>query len=48
MTQDLVKAIHIAITKAVWIATFQLFYYCHYCTGIQIVTLNEKISHVLQ
>jgi len=31
--QDLIKAIHIATTKAVRIETFQLFYYCHYCIG---------------
>jgi len=52
MMQDLVKATHIATTKAVWIAMFQLF---HYSIGrklnlilkFKVATLNEKISHSL-
>jgi len=46
MMQDLIKATHIATTKAVLIAMFQLF---HYCTGrklnlilkLKVATLNE-------
>jgi len=46
MVQELVEAIHIAISKAVWIAMFQLL---HYWTGIklnlilklEVATLNE-------
>jgi len=48
--QELVKATHIAITKAVWIATFQLFHYwigrkLNLILKLEVATLNEYISH---
>ena len=47
MMQDLVEATHIAITKAVWIAMFQLFYYwirrkLNLILKLEVATLNEK------
>ena len=52
MMQDLVKATHIATTKAVWMPMFQLF---HYCIGkklnlilkLKVATLNEQIIYLL-
>jgi len=44
--QDLVEATHIAITKAVWIAMFQLFHYwigrkLNLILKLEVATLNE-------
>jgi len=52
MMQELVEATHIAITKAVRIAMFQLF---HYWSGrklnlilkLKVAMLNEYITHLL-
>ena len=52
MMQDLVEATHIAITKAIWIAMFQLFRYwirrkLNLILNLEVATLNEQISHLL-
>jgi len=52
MMQDLVEATHIAITKAVWIAMFQLLHYwirrkLNLILKLEVATLNEQISHLL-
>ena len=52
MMQDLVEATHIAITKAVWIAMFQLFHYwigrkLNLILKLEVATLNEQIWHLL-
>jgi len=52
MMQDLVKPTHIATTKAVWIAMFQLFSYCigrklNLILKLKVATLNGLISLLL-
>ena len=48
----LVEATHIAVTKAVWIAMFQLFHYwigrkLNFILKLEVATLKEQISHLL-
>ena len=48
MMQDFVEATHIAITKAIWIAVFQLFHYwigrkLNLILKLEVATLNELL-----